>query len=248
MRPLNSGYARYYNRKVGRRGYLFQDRYKSVATQDQGYTERLIRYVHLNPVRSGICTGIGQLDIYPWCSHGAVAGTLRSRCVDTRTVLRRFGRTTPGARKQYRAFLQDGIDSPERSLVDTLQEVSSDRQDRMEPAIWVIGDPAFVRRALRSDSERRVRLSRFKAQGWDLERLCTLVAKGLGIQPASVLQRGRGDKRSAARKIVAYLGYRRLDIPVSTIARHLGIGQPAVSSMLAHGERLSAELQMAISD
>jgi REP element-mobilizing transposase RayT len=34
MRRLNSKYARYFSVKYNRRGYLFQDRYKSIATQD----------------------------------------------------------------------------------------------------------------------------------------------------------------------------------------------------------------------
>ena len=36
--------------------YLFQDRYKSIVTQDQHYIEDLVRYVHLNRVRVGICS------------------------------------------------------------------------------------------------------------------------------------------------------------------------------------------------
>jgi len=53
MRTMNSRYAKYFNRKYTRRGYLFQDRFKSIITQDQHYLEELIRYVHLNPIRDG---------------------------------------------------------------------------------------------------------------------------------------------------------------------------------------------------
>ena len=55
MKPLNSDYARYFNKKNSRRGYVFQDRYKSIATQDQFYVEQIIRYIQLNPYRAGIC-------------------------------------------------------------------------------------------------------------------------------------------------------------------------------------------------
>ncbi len=37
MRWLNSKYAMWYRKKNTGRGYLFQDRYKSIVTQDQGY-------------------------------------------------------------------------------------------------------------------------------------------------------------------------------------------------------------------
>ena len=45
MKPLNSDYSRWYNRKYERRGPLFVDRFKSIATQDQGYLEQIIRYI-----------------------------------------------------------------------------------------------------------------------------------------------------------------------------------------------------------
>ena len=57
MRRLNSRYARYFSKKYNRRGYLFQDRYKSIATQDQNYIEELVRYIHLNPVLILIADG-----------------------------------------------------------------------------------------------------------------------------------------------------------------------------------------------
>ena len=47
MCRLNSTYARYFSIKYNRRGYLFQDRYKSITTQDQNYVEELVRYIHL---------------------------------------------------------------------------------------------------------------------------------------------------------------------------------------------------------
>lgn len=40
MRQLNSLYARYYGRRHDRKGYLFQDRFKSIATIDQGYVRK----------------------------------------------------------------------------------------------------------------------------------------------------------------------------------------------------------------
>ena len=72
MRRLNSVYAAYINRKYHRKGYLFQDRYKSIATQDQRYIEEIVRYIHLNPVRARVCRSLKELDTYPWSGHAAV--------------------------------------------------------------------------------------------------------------------------------------------------------------------------------
>ena len=53
MKPLNTHYAAYHKKRYGRMGPLFMDRYKSIVTHDQNYAHELVRYVHLNPIRTG---------------------------------------------------------------------------------------------------------------------------------------------------------------------------------------------------
>ena len=49
MHKLLTGYAVRYNRRHGRHGHLFQNRYKSILCQEETYLLQLIRYIHLNP-------------------------------------------------------------------------------------------------------------------------------------------------------------------------------------------------------
>jgi len=238
MKPLNSGYARYYNKKHGRRGYLFQDRFKSVASQDQLYLEEMIRYVHLNPVRAGICSGLDELDSYPWCGHAVLMGTRACGFQDVDTVLKRFGKDRLSARKGYRQFLENGLVDKDNSIINAIRASSAGKSDRSNPALWVIGDQKFVERAAEKDHERRLRLVRYAANGWNLEQVCRHVANALGINESDMMVRGRGDRRSAGRKMVAYLAHRQLEIPVSAVARYFNIGQSSVSEMLAEGEIL----------
>jgi len=53
MRKQLTWYAQYYNRRHGRSGHLFENRYKSILCEEDNYLLALIRYIHLNPVRSG---------------------------------------------------------------------------------------------------------------------------------------------------------------------------------------------------
>ena len=55
MQRLNTKYAKYYNRKYDRVGYLFRDRYKSegIYTEKQFYS--CMNYIYNNPVKAGIC-------------------------------------------------------------------------------------------------------------------------------------------------------------------------------------------------
>ena len=54
MKKINVSYAIYFNKKYDRIGHVFQDRYKSINVEDEGYLIRLVRYIHNNPVEAGI--------------------------------------------------------------------------------------------------------------------------------------------------------------------------------------------------
>lgn len=47
-------YVRYYNKKYGRVGHLFQDRFKSEPCDTSDYFFVLMRYIHQNPVKAGL--------------------------------------------------------------------------------------------------------------------------------------------------------------------------------------------------
>jgi len=55
MKRLGAGYVRYYNGKNGRSGGLFQDRYRSECVESDEYFLTVVRYIHQNPVKAGLC-------------------------------------------------------------------------------------------------------------------------------------------------------------------------------------------------
>ena len=63
---LGSNYVYWYNRKYDRCGHLFEGRYKSEPIEDDVYFLRVIRYVHLNPVKCGICKNPEE---FPYSSY-----------------------------------------------------------------------------------------------------------------------------------------------------------------------------------
>lgn len=60
MAKILAGYAHYYNYKHNRVGYVFQDRYRSQCIESEGYFWNCLRYIHLNPVKAGICIDMTQ--------------------------------------------------------------------------------------------------------------------------------------------------------------------------------------------
>jgi REP element-mobilizing transposase RayT len=55
MQLLHSRYARAFNKRWKRVGHLFQDKYRSVAIEDDVHACMTIRYVARNPVEAGLC-------------------------------------------------------------------------------------------------------------------------------------------------------------------------------------------------
>lgn len=48
-------YAYWYNTKYDRVGHLFQDRFRSEPVENDEYFLTVLRYIHLNPVKAGLC-------------------------------------------------------------------------------------------------------------------------------------------------------------------------------------------------
>lgn len=67
MKGLKQRFTQWYNSAHGRRGTLWEGRFKSVLVQD-GYAARVMSaYIDLNPVRAGM---VKRPEDYRWCSYG----------------------------------------------------------------------------------------------------------------------------------------------------------------------------------
>jgi REP element-mobilizing transposase RayT len=67
MQLVNGRYARGFNRRHGRHGALFSERYSVRVVESEEHLFEACAYVLLNPVKAGLCD---QADTWPW-SHSA---------------------------------------------------------------------------------------------------------------------------------------------------------------------------------
>ena len=91
MRRLLSGYAQYFNRRHQRVGHLFQNRYKSIICQEEAYFEKLVAYIHLNPLRAGLVNTFEELASYSWSGHSVLMKKVHYNWLDRNYVLQFFG-------------------------------------------------------------------------------------------------------------------------------------------------------------
>ena len=74
MRLLNGRYVTEYNRRHGRRGHLFEARYRDVAIKDEGHLMTAVRYLARNPLEVGACA---RAEDWPWSSYPQLVGVAK---------------------------------------------------------------------------------------------------------------------------------------------------------------------------
>lgn len=71
LQRLKQRFTQWYNRRSGRRGVLWEERFRSVLVEGSGDPlSTMAAYIDLNPVRAGLVTDPKD---YRWCGYGAAA-------------------------------------------------------------------------------------------------------------------------------------------------------------------------------
>jgi len=251
MRRLLTGYAVAFNRRHQRTGHLFQNRYKSIICQEEPYLLELVRYIHLNPLRAGRVTSLDELADCGDCGHRQLLGLTEQGCIAGYEVLSQFGKKTKAARKNYLAFVADGVEQgsrPEligggllRSQAGALQNSTMPADERMASDERILGEGDFVASVLQEAEVHTTARWRYQLAGFGPEQLTALVAELLEIEPAMVKAPGKQPDRVRARSLYCYWAVRELGHSTTALARELGISQPAVSQSVRRGEALAAK-------
>jgi putative transposase len=105
---VNSGYARSFNERYDRSGYLFQGRFRSVLIRSSAQLRIVIRYVLRNPVAAGLCA---EPHDWRWSSYQATLANGQSGLVARRPTLGWFGEES-AARERFVRFINGSDTDP----------------------------------------------------------------------------------------------------------------------------------------
>lgn len=223
MKWLNSTYACWYNRRHGKIGHLFGERYKGIHVQTEEYLQRLARYVVLNPVRAKMVASAGE---YRWSSYLATAGLEdRPEWLAVEQLVAWFGEASSW-QENYIAYVADGIGTPDpiwrglrrRVFLGTEQWLRSMRQ-KIEVK-WRHSDIPLDQRAAARPS---------------MGAIVNAVSKAMKLTPRDIRRGSGGLARSIAAWLGIYEGRRRLRV----IARALHLRSCSrITQLAAECERL----------
>jgi REP element-mobilizing transposase RayT len=247
MRKLLTWYAQYFNRRHGRTGHLFENRYKSILCDEDNYLLALVRYIHLNPIRAEIVTTLKGLDHYPWSGHSALMGNAKHDWMDTGYILSQFGARKKAARIAYHRFVGEGVgigNVPEftgggliRSRGGWSQVVSARRRGQREKSDErILGSGDFVNAILKEAEEKTRRQLKLRRTDKTLTKIIEEECKK-GRSIANELKGGsRRRKVSTVRARIAKRGVEELGLSLAEIARQVGVTTSSIARAVARLE------------
>jgi putative transposase len=114
MKKLCEGYAKAINRELGRKGHLFEERYKMEHVEDNEGLVTVSAYIHRNPVAAHLVAS--PLD-WPYSSCGVLCGRTVDQIVEAEAVWK-----AAGGMRAYANLLFDGPFASARSLAQPIDD------------------------------------------------------------------------------------------------------------------------------
>lgn len=210
MHNLAFRYSQKINLKNNKIGHLFQGRFKAILIDENVYFKRLLRYIHLNPIRAKL---VMLPEEYQWSSHSAYLGE-DITWLKTDYGLSKFGKTITEARTSYNAFV---------SKVESKEELADLRSNFKDGQ--VLGEDDFLSKIRTINSivaDKQLSLTSI------LDAVCCL----LEIKKDLILSSGKAQLSSYARGVVASIAMKE-KIPITEVANMMRRDGSTISSLIS---------------
>ena len=128
IRRITSRYVPYHNKKYGRRGHLFENRFKSEPIGDDRYFLTVLRYIHQNPIKAGLAD---NLISYPYSSYLEYMNEDNEGLINKKFVLDMFSNNKTFENYMLIAEEENCLDDNGKQLYsdDKLKELISSKID-----------------------------------------------------------------------------------------------------------------------
>lgn len=225
---LQGKFSQRFNRSRKRTGALWQSRYQAKPIDEQGYLDRVILYIHLNPVAGGL---VENPTDHVFCGHREIVKRVSNPVVDVDDCLLSFGQTQRSARKAYLSTIRLGCReigrNPREEAESTRIWLGRDRDlepDDTGPYIDVLG---------RSTGPERDKLS-----ADEFVRRCAALLE-IGVD--ELASRSRGRTVVDARRLIVALGRERWGQSANELGSVLEKSADTVSYLSREGIRKRME-------
>jgi REP element-mobilizing transposase RayT len=228
MRHLNGIYTQKYNVSHECDGTLFRGRYKSILVDADSYVLQLVRYIHRNPLETGL---VKRLDRYPWSSHkGYLSKAKKWNWLHKGFIL---GMLTEDLNSPIQAYKQFMAQQQEEDLVQVFER-------KKQPSM--LGTREFISRVKDRYFKKKINqeIPASKGLAPDLDRIISEVSRYYGIKPTALTAVRRGIENEP-RDVAVYLIRTMRSEPLMKIGP--GFGLKRYSSVSSVVMRVKKRLQ-----
>ena len=225
MRHIDGVYTQRFNRSHHVDGQLFRGRYKSILIDADSYLLELIRYIHRNPIDSGI---VKNVDKYPWSSHqGYLSDAKKWDWLYKEFVLSMFSDDRRLSRTRYREFVSR----------ESAEEINVILGKKKLPSM--LGSEGFMERMRRmfSVDKRHVEVPESRSLVPDVKRIKEVVCRSYNVEKEALTVTRRGIANEP-RNVAIYLMRHLRGDSLEEIGREFEVAKySSVSSVI---ERIKA--------
>lgn len=211
MHNLTFRYSQKINRKNNKIGHLFQGRFKSILIDECAYFKRLLRYIHLNPIRANI---VKTPERYRWSSHNAYLGIDHITWLTTDYGLSKFERTVAEARILYSNYI---------SKIESNEELAELRNNFKDGQ--VLGKDDFLNEIRKINC---IKIDNNIPLKSIFEAVCSL----LEIEEDIILSSSKSQKASYARGMISSIA-KKEKVAIEKIANLMGRDGSTFSSLVS---------------
>jgi len=227
MKWLQSTFANRYHKYRKLHGKLFHGRYKSLIVEEDAYLGGLLHYVHLNPVRAGMCS-VSELKKYRWSSYWYLRNPSKRRpFMDLSGVLDAAGglADTVVGRNKYEDYL-NWLSADESAC----KELAFDSMCRG----WALGSKDF-KKALLEEELKKDGYDGSEFEGRSLSEANELIWEGLLLRGLAYFGKTSDDvvkekKSSVWKSGIASVLKKKTSAPNTWITCRLNMGAPQAVS------------------
>jgi REP element-mobilizing transposase RayT len=171
IKGIATSYARYFNARYDRSGYLFSGRFKSEPVDTDEYLLELLRYIHNNPLKAGDTERT-------WSSYEEYA--TKARIIDSQMILAMFDDNPDRAQTLLLEFLAEPVNADLIALQDgALRRVKD--ADAIEMIKSAAGTDTPLGIQNMEKGERDLTLAALRREGVSIRQLSRLTGISKGV-------------------------------------------------------------------
>jgi REP element-mobilizing transposase RayT len=229
LQGINQRYTIYFNKRYRTIGHLFQGRYKAILCDKDEYLLMLVKYIHLNPVRTGI---VKKADEYKWSSHRFYIERTDKEAIiiNTDHLLGMFSEGEAKARRLYRAYISEGQEVAKEDIYSTIDQ-------------RIMGDERFAEKVSEEGKAEIISTKRLKE--YTLADIAIGIESVYGIALKEIRNKGKDRDIMIGRKIFSLVakeyGYKGKEI-----AGYIRKDAAVVTRYLREKEKLWTEVKKTI--